>query len=171
METIEIRIKSFWGRLMNLIMGGDFPEDICSMRKHLILFILTLPLSWPILLWNTFASYDKKGKYWGAIIYYIISMILTIVTISKFTDKETGVFFLINENITNFLLDYSLILFYISSLFTATLFIIVAFLIIFIIVGLIAVFKWLFGNITVRNVPKELYKSWKEKYCKKITWL
>jgi len=174
METLKISYKNFWVLLYKFIFMLGFkkesnlelPEDTCSFRRDLILGTLSTIVSLPfVLLYNLIVLVFPKmaltyfAKY---AILYIIS-ILTIVA-----------YVILNENGLSkglFIDIYGINIFIILCM--AALVFFIATIVLIIMFSEYAKGK---GWIKKLQIPKftfikEMYKSAKEKYCKKIDYV
>ena len=177
METLKISSNNFWIKLYCFIYNinssdtSSFPRDTCSLRKNLLFGIPLLVIALPIVLINFIAHIVSKKEYsfFGResnAVFFCVGTLLSIVSIGLFND-----FFVVAGGIPWFVAQayffQFLLVFILASVFTIAI--------------LIAMLWGKLSEVDFKRkgqkkdkkpgVLVELYRSAKEKYCKKIEYI
>lgn len=179
METLKLKETGILYNLYRLLYAKNIlPDNTCSYRGRIIfsllislaLFPLTLiRVIWRLILY-VFPFAVPLNGFLGYFTTFLISVTPMVVGMGILNDLK--------EQIYPYLQDPNL--FYGWLVGVAVILIMIICL--GIIVGIFYIFKYAFLSIkslfgdAIDNVPetsttKVLYKSWKEKYCKKINWI
>lgn len=169
MDTLQINTNSGWIKYLRFVYNLDnskysLPKDTCSLRKALLFSIPYVILCFPvILLFYVLRKVTKRDTALpkdGLVVMPFIGLFFGIFSIVIFNAEFTKVF-----GLAGFAGQYYM---YYSC------FLLLLLLVGGLVVGLSFLIVYLWNkipSIKANNVVSELYKSAKEKYCKKIEYV
>ncbi len=170
METLKISTNNFWVKYYKFIFILDrykenLPKDTCTFRRDLIFGTLIAVLLLPIIILGNILKVifedglDAQSKY-IVLVSFLVLMGISFLTVANEWNREF--FFLLTLKLNGLVL----------------LMILIIVLVLIIGVGLVSLIEYIGDNFS-KNKPqkekfvffKEMYRSAKEKYCKKIEYV
>jgi len=172
---MELNSNSWYIKFYLFLHGKvkhQLPKDICSLRNQLIktaiLLLLTGPLWIAIAAFNKWVGDNDDIEPWNVL---LANLFLSAVFLVALIKSVPGINSIASPDLTILIILGG---WYIGSVIFAAAFILTILALYFMIVAIIDRYKKLIPKKQSSNygpgLVKTMYKSWKEKYCTKITW-